>query len=110
MKHMVLIVLGFGALVLASNAYAQSDAALVEQALAAAPRRASADASVVNGAPTIPTQRSRKARIRSSVIAGQMNVTDNPSPYSARAWRTSTGWRKIVGFMQRARTPLGSGR
>ena len=47
MKRMVLIVLGFGALVFASSASAQSDATLIEQALAAAPRRASADASVV---------------------------------------------------------------
>ncbi len=39
MKRMVLIVLGFGALAFSSNAYAQTNAQLIEQSLAAAPRR-----------------------------------------------------------------------
>jgi len=50
MKRMVLIVLGFGALAFSSNAYAQTDAQLIEQALAAAPARGRDDASVVKWA------------------------------------------------------------
>lgn len=50
MKRMVLIVLGFGALAFSSNVYAQTDAQLIEQALAAAPRRGRDDASVVKWA------------------------------------------------------------
>ena len=45
MKRMLLLVLGIVAI--SPNAYAQSDAELIEQALAAAPRRARDDASVV---------------------------------------------------------------
>lgn len=45
MKRMFLIV--FSVFAIAPNSYAQSDTELIEQALAAAPRRASADASVV---------------------------------------------------------------
>ena len=50
MKRMVLIVLGFGALAFSSNVYAQTDAQLIEESLAAAPRRARDDASVVKWA------------------------------------------------------------
>ena len=50
MKRMVLIILGFGAVVLSSNVYAQTDAQLIEQSLAAAPRRGRDDATVVKWA------------------------------------------------------------
>ena len=50
MKRMVIIVLGVGALVMSSNVYAQTDAQLIEQALAAAPRRGRDDATVVKWA------------------------------------------------------------
>lgn len=50
MKRMVLVVLGFSALVFSSSAYAQTDAELIEQSLAAAPRRGRDDASVVKWA------------------------------------------------------------
>ena len=50
MKRMVLIVLGFGALAFWSNVYAQTDAQLIEQSLAAAPRRGRDDGSVVKWA------------------------------------------------------------
>ena len=45
MKHVLFLILGIT--VLSPSAYAQSDAELIEQALAAAPRRARADASVI---------------------------------------------------------------
>ena len=50
MKRMVLIVLGFGALAFSSNVYAQTNAQLIEQSLAAAPRRAREGAAVVKWA------------------------------------------------------------
>ncbi len=50
MKRMVLIVLGFGVLAFSSIVYAQTDAQLIEQSLAAAPRRGRDDASVVKWA------------------------------------------------------------
>ena len=50
MKRMVLIVLGLGALAFSSNVYAQTDAQLIEQSLAAAPQRGRDGASVVKWA------------------------------------------------------------
>ena len=50
MRSIVLIVLGLGALAFSSSVYAQSDAELIEQALAAAPRRAREEATVVKWA------------------------------------------------------------
>ena len=50
MKRMVLIVLGLGALAFSSSAYAQTNAQLIEQSLAAAPRRGRDDATVVKWA------------------------------------------------------------
>ena len=50
MKRTVLIVLAFGALAFSSSVYAQTNAALIEQALAAAPRRAREGATVVKWA------------------------------------------------------------
>jgi Ni/Co efflux regulator RcnB len=50
MKRMVVIVLGFSALAFSATAYAQTDAELVEQSLAAAPRRGRDDATVVKWA------------------------------------------------------------
>ena len=50
MKRTVLIVLAFGALAFSSSVYAQSNAALIEMALAAAPRRAREGATVVKWA------------------------------------------------------------
>ena len=50
MKRIVLIVLGLGALAFSSSVYAQSNAQLIEQSLAAAPRRGRADATVVTWA------------------------------------------------------------
>ena len=50
MKRIVLIVLGFGALAFSSTLYAQTNAQLIEQSLAAAPRRAREGASVVKWA------------------------------------------------------------
>ena len=50
MKRMVLIVLGFGVLAFSSIVYAQTDAQVIEQSLAAAPRRGRDDASVVKWA------------------------------------------------------------
>ncbi len=50
MKSTVLIVLAFGALAFSSSVYAQTNAELIEQALAAAPRRAREGASVVKWA------------------------------------------------------------
>ena len=47
MKRMVLIVLGFSALAFSSNVYAQTNAQLIEQSLAAATRRGRDDATVV---------------------------------------------------------------
>ena len=45
MKRLLLLALGI--LTLSPSAYAQSDSELIEQALAAAPRRARDDASVI---------------------------------------------------------------
>ena len=50
MKRMVLSVLGFGVLAFSANVYAQTDAQLIEQSLAAAPRRGRDDASVLTWA------------------------------------------------------------
>ena len=50
MKRTVLIVLAFGALAFSSSVYAQSNAQLIEQALAAAPGRAREGAAVVKWA------------------------------------------------------------
>ena len=50
MKRMVLTVLGFGALAFSSSVDAQTNAELIEQSLAAAPRRAREGASVVKWA------------------------------------------------------------
>ena len=50
MKRLVLFVLGFGALAFSSNVHAQTDAQLIEQSLAAAPRRARDNTSVVKWA------------------------------------------------------------
>ncbi len=50
MKRMVFIVLGFGAVALSSHVYAQTDAQLIEQSLAAAPQRGRDGASVVKWA------------------------------------------------------------
>jgi len=50
MKRMVLIVFGFVALAFSSTAHAQTDAQLIEQALAAAPQRGRDDATVVKWA------------------------------------------------------------
>ncbi len=50
MKRTVLIVLAFGALAFSSSVYAQTNAELIEQALAAAPRRAREGATVVKWA------------------------------------------------------------
>ena len=50
MKRIVLVVLGLGALAFSSTLYAQTNAQLIEQSLAAAPRRAREGASVVKWA------------------------------------------------------------
>ena len=50
MKRIVLVVLGLGALAFASSVYAQTNAELIEQALAAAPRRGREGATVVKWA------------------------------------------------------------
>ena len=50
MKRTVFIVLAFGALAFSSSVYAQTNAELIEQALAAAPRRAREGATVVKWA------------------------------------------------------------
>ena len=50
MKRTVLIVLAFGALAFSSSVYAQTNAELIEQALAAAPRRAREGAAVIKWA------------------------------------------------------------
>ena len=50
MKRLVLIVLGLGTLAFSSTVYAQTDAELIEQSLAAAPRRGREGASVVKWA------------------------------------------------------------
>ena len=50
MKRTVLIVLAFGALAFSSSVYAQTNAELIEMALAAAPRRAQEGAAVVKWA------------------------------------------------------------
>ncbi len=47
MKRMVLIILGLAALGFSSNAYAQSDAEIIERALSAAPSRAREGAAVI---------------------------------------------------------------
>ena len=80
MTRMVLIVLGFGALAFSSNAYAQTNAQLIEQSLAAAPRRGRDDATVVKWAADHTYTTIKKARTRSSVTAVRTSATGRRSP------------------------------
>ena len=77
MKRILLLVLGIATI--SPNVYAQSDAELIDQALAAAPRRARDNASVVKWSPNHTYTTIKEGS--NEVVC--YSVTRHLSPYSA---------------------------
>ena len=108
MKRIMLLV--FCLTILSPPAYAQSDADLIQQALAAAARRAQEAAAVIKWNADYTYETLKEGTNTWVCYTGPARRVDGRSPCNARALRTLTGSHRTASSGRRVRTRRQSAR